>query len=83
MVNDIAHRLGLQKVGWVFAHPPREKGFHFSCPEIMFAAEQQLEAARGVEDTPFVTVKITLDDKNQMVVEAFQVRLNVKHYNQY
>ena len=43
----------------------------------MFAAEQQLEAARGVGDTPFVTVKVTLDDKNQMVVEAFQVSIKL------
>jgi hypothetical protein len=39
----------------------------------MFAAEQQLEAANGVNDTPFVTVKVTLDEKSQAVVEAFQV----------
>jgi hypothetical protein len=39
----------------------------------MFAAEQQLEAANGPNDTPFVTVKVTVDDKMQAVVEAFQV----------
>lgn len=63
--------LGLRKVGWIFAHPPREKGFFFSGPEILFAAEQQLEAAQGVNDTPFVTVKVTLDaEKSQAVVEV-------------
>jgi hypothetical protein len=41
----------------------------------MFAAEQQLEAANGVNDTPFVTVKVTLDEKSQAVVEAFQVNI--------
>lgn len=41
----------------------------------MFAAEQQLEAANGPGDTPFVTVKVTVDDKSQAVVEAFQVRI--------
>jgi hypothetical protein len=42
-------------------------------PEILFAAEQQLEAADGIEDTPFVTVKVTLDENSMAVVEAFQV----------
>lgn len=41
----------------------------------MFGAEQQLEAANGPNDTPFVTVKVTVDEKSQAVVEAFQVRL--------
>lgn len=40
---------------------------------MLFAAEQQLEAAEGIEDTPFVTVKVTVDDKAQSVIEAFQV----------
>ena len=62
-VEGLASMLGLQKVGWLFAHPAREAGFHFSGPEIMFAAEQQLEAAGGVKDTPFVTIKMTVDEK--------------------
>ncbi|RYH11884.1 hypothetical protein EON65_38615 [archaeon] len=73
-IEVISHLLGLQKVGWIFAHPPREKGFHFSGPEVLFAAEQQLEAAQGINDTPFVTMKATLDhEKGQAVIEAFQV----------
>jgi len=72
-VDAIASMLGLQKVGWVVAHPAREKGFFFSGPEILFTAEQQLEAAEGVADTTFVTVKVTVDEANQIVVEAFQV----------
>lgn len=47
--------------------------FYFSGAEVLFAAEQQLEAAGGVADTPFVTVKVTLDEKNQSQVEAFQL----------
>lgn len=39
----------------------------------MFTAEQQLEAAGGVGDTPFVTMKLTIDEKSQIIVEAFQV----------
>jgi hypothetical protein len=50
-----------------------ECSFFFSGPEILFTAEQQLEAAEGVEDTSFVTVKVTLDENSQAVVEAFQV----------
>lgn len=44
-------------MGWIFAHPPREEGFLFSSAEVITAATLQLEAADGVNDTPFVTVK--------------------------
>jgi hypothetical protein len=50
--------------------------FFLSGPEILFTAEQQLEAAGGVADTTFVTVKLTVDETNQIVVEAFQVHLS-------
>lgn len=73
LVEALAGMLGLQKVGWVVAHPAREEGFHFSYSEVMMAAEQQLEAAQGIEDTPFVTVKVTIDEKSQSIVEAYQV----------
>lgn len=48
--------------------------FHFSGAEAMFAAEQQLEAAQGVNETPFVTMKLTINEKHEIIVEAFQVR---------
>lgn len=48
----------MKKVGWIFAHPPREEGFLFSSAEVITAATLQLEAADGVNDTPFVTVKV-------------------------
>lgn len=54
--------------------------FHFSGPEIMFTAEQQLEAAGGIGDTPFVTMKLTIDEKSQIIVEAFQVLCNVTKF---
>jgi nuclear protein localization family protein 4 len=73
LVEGLVAMLGLQKVGWIFAHPSREKGFYFSGPELMFTAEQQLEAAQGINDTPFVTVTVSKDENNQVVVEAFQV----------
>jgi nuclear protein localization family protein 4 len=41
--------LGLKKVGWILAHPPREKGFQLSGLEVLHAAEQQLQCANGVE----------------------------------
>lgn len=50
----------LKKVGWIFAHPPREEGFLFSSAEVITAATLQLEAADGINDTPFVTVKVTV-----------------------
>lgn len=48
-----------RKVGWIFAHPPREEGFLFSSAEVITAATLQLEAADGINDTPFVTVKVS------------------------
>lgn len=41
--------------------------------EIIMAAEFQLEAAGGIEETPFVTVKVTAGDDGNVSVEAFQV----------
>jgi nuclear protein localization protein 4 homolog len=71
-VNKIASLLGLQKVGWIFGHEEREKGFTLSAAEVIMAAELQLEAADGVHETPFVTV--TVSPKNgHASVEAFQV----------
>lgn len=72
-VSSIAALLGLKKVGWIFAHPPREKGFYFSGPEVLFTAEQQLEAADGIEDTTFATVRVTLDKDGMSEIEAYQV----------
>ncbi len=72
-VETIAETLGLQKVGWILGHPPREKGFQMSAAEVIMAAELQLEAADGVEPTPFVTVKVTIGDDGNVSFEAFQV----------
>mmetsp|Transcript_29141 Transcript_29141/g.38327 ORF Transcript_29141/g.38327 Transcript_29141/m.38327 type:complete len:447 (+) Transcript_29141:71-1411(+) len=72
-VNLLTSLLNLERVGWIFSHPPREEGFMFSNAEILTAAELQLEAANGVEDTPFVTVKVTLDDEGNSHFDAFQV----------
>lgn len=70
-VEEIAGLFGLKKVGWIFGHPPREEGFIFSGEEILTAAELQLEAADGVEDTTFVTVKVTVDSDGQAEFNAF------------
>ena len=72
-VEQLAQLLGLRKVGWIFGHPPREDGFVMSAAEVIMAAEFQLEAAGGVEETPFVTVKVTVGDDGNASVEAFQV----------
>jgi nuclear protein localization family protein 4 len=72
-VEEIAQMCGLEKVGWIFGHPPREDGFVLSSSEVIMAAEMQLEAAGGVEDTPYVTVKVTTGEDGNVSVEAFQV----------
>jgi nuclear protein localization family protein 4 len=74
-VHILAGLLGLQKVGWIFAHPPREEKFFLSGAEVIAAAEQQLESAGGVEDTPFITITVTIDpaDSTKRTVCAYQV----------
>lgn len=48
------------------------------------AAEQQLETAGGVEDTPFVTITVTIDaaDSTKRIVSAYQV-LDNSFYTSY
>ena len=87
-VEQIAQMCGLTKVGWIFGHPPGRGetktdggnggggdggGYVLSNAEIIMAAELQLEAAGGVEETPFVTVKVTRGNDGNVSVEAFQV----------
>jgi nuclear protein localization family protein 4 len=76
-VTKVAQMLGLQKVGWIFGHDPQRRQlktpYVLSSAEIIMAAELQLEAADGVNETPFVTVKVTLGDDDAVAVEAFQV----------
>lgn len=73
-IDALCEQLKVVKVGWIFAHPLREKGFHFSNLEILEAAEQQLIAAEGVNETPFITMKVTLNpETNELLAEAWQV----------
>ena len=72
-IDALATQLGLRRVGWIFGHPPREAGFQMSAAEVIMAAEYQLEAAGGVEPTPFVSVKVTVGDDGNVSFEAFQV----------
>ncbi|KAL7459186.1 hypothetical protein ACHAWC_011685 [Mediolabrus comicus] len=74
-VEHLTSMLGLQKVGWIIGHPPRETGFQLSSAEVIMAAELQLECAQGIEETPFVTVRVTVGDDGNVIVEAFQVSL--------
>lgn len=78
-VETLAEHLNLRRVGWIFGHPPREDGFQLSSSEILTAAELQLEDADGVEETPFVTLKVTQGKVGEdgsggdVSFEAFQV----------
>lgn len=72
-VEAIVALLELRRVGWIVAHPPREEGFFLSGNEIITAAELQLEAAQGVNDTPFVTVSVTITDDNKVSACGYQV----------
>ena len=72
-MEEIAKLLGLQKVGWIFGHPPREDGIVLTTAEVIMAAELQLEAADGLEETPFVTIKVGKGKDGNVGVEAFQV----------
>jgi nuclear protein localization family protein 4 len=72
-VNDIAALLGLTRVGWIFGHEPRPTGYVLSSAEVIMAAEFQLEAAGGVEETPFCTCAVSQGQDGLVSVEAFQV----------
>jgi len=74
-VARLAEMLGMRRVGWIFAHPPREDGFMFSGQEVIFAAMQQLEAADGVEKTPFVTVRCHMNEEGHGEFDAYQVTM--------
>ena len=49
--------------------------FFLSGAEVIATAEQQLETAGGIEDTPFVTITVTVDaaDSTKRIVSAYQV----------
>ncbi len=70
-VEQMAQFCGLRKVGWIFGHAARDTVL--TAAEIIMAAELQLEAAGGVEETPFVTVKVAMAKDGTVAVEAFQV----------
>jgi len=74
-VDAVANALGLKRVGCIFSHPPREAGFVFSGAEVIRSAELQLDCANGVEETPFVSVRVTCDEAGAAVFEAYQVSL--------
>ena len=72
-VAALAALLGLQRVGWIVACPPREEGFILSGEEVITAALEQLEAADGVNETPFVTVRVSVAETGEASFEAYQV----------
>jgi nuclear protein localization protein 4 homolog len=77
-VDALASMLSLEKVGWIVGGGKKEPGpgeagdYVMTAAEVIMAAELQLEAAGGVEETPFVTVKVAQGDAG-VSVEAFQV----------
>ncbi len=71
-VNQIAEMLGWTRVGWIFGHDVRDDHV-MTAAEIIMAAELQLEAADGVNETPFVTVKVAPGVDGTVSVEAFQM----------
>ncbi|KAH8098209.1 hypothetical protein JL720_1141 [Aureococcus anophagefferens] len=77
-VAQLAQLLGLVRVGWIFACPPREDGFVFSGEEAIQAAMEQLEAADGVAETPYVSVRVTVNEKGEANFEAYQTRDDLK-----
>ena len=72
-VARLAEMLGFTKVGWVFAHHPREDDFIMTANEIQMAGLQQLEHANGVGATPFVSLRVKPDEDGNAAVDAFQV----------
>jgi hypothetical protein len=50
---------------------------------VIATAEQQLETAGGIEDTPFVTITVTIDaaDSTKRIVSAYQVLLTSYYVN--
>jgi len=69
-VDKLAALLGLQRVGIMFSHAPRAKGFNFTADEVLTSAAYQMEAG---EKSTFVTVKVTANDDGTTKMEAWQV----------
>lgn len=58
-VEIIAKGLGLEKVGFLFSHPPGRDGYTFSTHEIINSGEQALEATDGKRDSAFCILACT------------------------
>ena len=74
-VEAMARALGLERVGFVFAHPSNRnlKDVRFHSNEIMLCAENQLLAGDEKMESPFVTVKCFRNEENNVEFEAFQM----------
>lgn len=71
-LNAVAELLGLERVGVIFSHPPRDKSVVFSAPEVFMAARAQQEA--NAAGRPFVAVKVTgAPETGDTAVEAFEL----------
>lgn len=72
-VGVVAELLGMQKVGMIFSHPPREaegRKFHLTASDALMVAKAQAEAGKG---SPFAVIKITATSDGQAATEAFQI----------
>jgi len=77
-----AKALGMQRVGFIFSHPPRKTNgrhsgeeFRFTGFECIEVAAQQLQATNGELRAPFVAVKVSCDEQGMAVFDAFQACL--------
>jgi nuclear protein localization protein 4 homolog len=73
-VESIAKALGLERVGFAFAHPgERSEGYRFQSNEVLLCAENQLLAGDTEMKSPFVTVKVMIGEDGNVAFDAFQM----------
>lgn len=72
-VETVAEMLGLERVGIMYSHPPRndpDRAFSVIATEVIMAARAQADAGPS---SPFVTVKVTSTEAGEVSTEAYQV----------
>ena len=74
-VEAMAKLLGLERVGFVFAHPSNRNltDVRFHSNEILLSAENQLLAGDEKMESPFITVKCFKNEENNVEFEAYQM----------
>jgi len=69
-VDAVANSLGLVRVGFIVSHPP-STDFVLNSTEICVGAEQSLEATQGERESPFVVVRVTLNEEGNVIFEPY------------